>query len=88
MVEAPPAVGPIRHGPYPEEGPKGMEREKAHPSGRVDSVLMRMVARLGNDVGNVMNSNDAVEQHHYDKKQNSKGEIIQKWIANHSRLSF
>ena len=49
-----------------------MQREEADPAGGVDRVLMRMIARLGNQVGNVVNRDDGVEDHDHDEYSSSK----------------
>jgi len=38
----------------------GMQREEAHPSGRVDRIPMRVIPRLGDVVENVVNGNDPI----------------------------
>jgi hypothetical protein len=45
-----------------------MQREEAHPSGRVDRILMRVVPRLGDVVGNVVNGNDPVGERQEDEQ--------------------
>src|SRR5262249_60736185 len=61
---APPTIRPIGHGPDPEEWPKRMQREEAHPSRRMDCILMRMVARLGDHWRNDGDRGDAMTRDH------------------------
>ena len=44
-----------------------MQREEAHPPRRVDRILMRVVPRLGDIVGNVVNGNDPIGERQEDE---------------------
>src|SRR6267142_6450791 len=63
--------------PYPQEGPNGMQSEEAHPSGCVDRILMRVVPRLGDIVGNVVNGNNPVGERQEDEHNDSQCEETQ-----------
>ena len=63
-----------------------MQREQAHPSGGVDRVLVGMMARLRDLRRNVVDRDDAVEQHHDHEKQQKQREIVEKRIAHGCKL--
>src|SRR5262249_9544955 len=81
MAEAPPTLRPIRHRPNPEKRPQRMQREQAYPSGRVDCVLVRMVAFVRDVIRDVVDGDDAVEQYHHHEQQQKECEVVQKWIT-------
>lgn len=54
-----------------------MQREQADPAGRMDRILMRMIAVDGDFVRNVMQHDDPVEQHETDKHQQTQREVIE-----------
>ncbi|WP_245435681.1 hypothetical protein [Microvirga calopogonii] len=58
-----------------------MKHEQAHPPGRVNGVLMWVVARLGDAVGNVVNGDDAVEQRDRHEEEDAQRQIVQEGIA-------
>jgi hypothetical protein len=76
--ETPAAIRPVKHRPDPEKRPKNVERKKAHPAGDVDRILMRMMAVHRDLVGNVMDSDDPVEQNKRNGDQYPEGKIIKK----------
>src|SRR5690349_19460569 len=63
-----------------------MQCEEAHPSCGVDRVLVWVVARLGDQIRNVMDCDDAVEQHHNHKEENSESEVVQERVTHLSLL--
>src|SRR3954453_16113087 len=81
MLESPAALWTIRHRPYPQERPQYMQREQADPSRRMDRVLMGMIALFGDQIGNVVDRDDAVEHHHHHEEQQPEGKVVQEWIA-------
>ena len=54
-----------------------MQREEAYPSGRVDRILMRVIPRLGDVVGNVVNGNDPVGERQEDEHNDYQREETQ-----------
>ena len=54
----------------------------------MNGVLMRMVARLRNQVRNIVDSDDAVEQYDHNEKQYSKCKVVQERIVNHDPASI
>jgi hypothetical protein len=46
----------------------------------VDRIFVRVMTRVGDPGGNVVDRNDAVDQHGHDKKQQTKREVVQEWI--------
>src|SRR6185295_20408105 len=56
------------------------QREKADPTGRVNSVLMGMITVLGDVVGDVVDRDDPIEERDENKDQEPQGEVIQKRI--------
>src|SRR5262245_56609966 len=86
MAEAPPTLRPVRHRPNPEKRPQRMQREQAYPSGRVDCVLVRMVAFVRDVIRDVVDGDDAVEQYHHHEQQQKECEVVQKWITHNPSL--
>src|SRR5262249_12009207 len=79
--KSPAALRPVRHRPDPQKRPDRMQREQAHPPGRMDGVLMRMIATFRDEVWDVVDGDDAVEQHHHDEDQQPEREVVQKRIT-------
>jgi hypothetical protein len=48
-------------GPDPQERPNRVQSEQDDPTADVDRIMMRMIARLGDVAGNVVEEDDAVE---------------------------
>jgi hypothetical protein len=46
----------------------------------MDGVLMRVMARMGDPGRNVVDRDDAVEQHDHDKEQQAQREIIEERV--------
>ena len=57
-----------------------MERKQAHPTRRVDCILVRMVTLLGNLVGYIVDGDDPVKECDDDKNQKSQSEVIQEGV--------
>jgi hypothetical protein len=55
--------------------------EQAHPPGGVDRILVGMMTALGDLGRDIVDRDDAVEQHHNHENQQEKREIVQKRIA-------
>ena len=75
--KAPAAFRAIGHRPDPQERPKRVQGEEAHPSGRMDRVLMRMLAPLGDFVGYIVDRDHGVEQRDDDEEQQAEREIVE-----------
>jgi len=80
VSETPASVRLIHHRPNPKERPQHVQHEQADPAGGVDRVLMRMMTRMRDPSGNVVDRDDAVDQHDHDEKQQAKCEVIKEWI--------
>src|SRR5688500_2935717 len=52
----------VRHRPDEHDGPDRMQREQAEPACRVDRVLLRVIALLGDVVGNVVDGEEDVDR--------------------------
>ena len=76
LAEPPAAIGSVRHRPDPQERPDRVQREQADPAGDMDRILVRMVAVLGDLVGDGVNRDDRIEQRDHDEKQQSEREVI------------
>ena len=63
-----------------------MQCEQAHPAGRVNRVLMRMIAGFGDSIGDIVDRDDSVEENHHHENQEAEREVVQKWITDHGRL--
>jgi hypothetical protein len=46
-----------------------MQCEQAYPPGCVDGILVWVMPRFRNSIGNIMNGDDPVEHDDYDKEQ-------------------
>jgi hypothetical protein len=53
-----------------------MQREQAHPASDVQDILMRMVPLDCDFVWNVVDDDDAVEQHQHDQDQDDQCDVI------------
>src|SRR5215212_3086733 len=58
-----------------------MQREEADPSGGMNGVLVRVVSAFRNQVRNIVDRDDAVEQHHDHEDQDEEREVIQERVA-------
>ena len=77
VTEAPAPFRLIHHGPNPKEWPQHVQQEKADPTGGMDCVLVRVMAAMGDLGRNVVDRDDAVEQHDHHKKQQTERDIVQ-----------
>jgi hypothetical protein len=57
-----------------------VQHEQADPAGSVDGVLVRMMTRMRDPSRNVVDRDDALDQHDHHEKQQAQCEIIQEWI--------
>src|SRR5205823_7322273 len=76
LRHAPALLGAIGHRPNPQQRPKRAEGEETDPGRGTDRILVRMVARLRNLVGNAPHCNQAVDNQRDDRDQDSKGNVV------------
>ena len=63
-----------------------MEREEAHPARSVDSVLVWMVAVLGDLVWDIMDGDDAIKEGDEHEDEETKGKVVQKRFKSKLRV--
>ena len=80
MLESPAALWPVEHRPDPQERPKRVQGEQAHPTCGMDCVLMRMAALLGDLIGHVVDGDDPVEQGDHHEDQKPECEIVEEGV--------
>ena len=80
MGKTPAALGPVEHRPDPQERPKRMQREQAHPTCCVDRVLVRVVTPMGDFIGHIVDRNDPVKQRDDNEDEETQSEIIQEGV--------
>ena len=57
-----------------------MQGEETHPPGRVDGILLRMIAMLRDFVGHIVDCDDAVEQRDEHKDEEAQREVVQERV--------
>ena len=63
-----------------QERPKSMECKQAHPTRRVDRILVRMVTLLGNLVGHIVDGDDPVKQRDDDENEKPQSEVVEEGV--------
>src|SRR6516165_2159117 len=80
VTEAPSAIRPVHHGPNPKKRPEHVQHEQADPPRSMDRVLVGVMTRMSDLGRNVVDRDDAVDQHDDHEKQQAKRKVIKEWV--------